>query len=268
MLKAVHKTQQEADMKICVCVKHVPDSAANITIKEKNRFDESITFIMNPYDEHAVEAAVRVKKQVGDSEVIAVSVGKKDAIKTLRSALSMGADRAILIKTNVRPDSVITSRALKGAIEQDGKPDIIFTGKESIDNEGFQTMYRLAAALHMSVASNVMAFSLEHDRVLVECEMEAGATGVMDMPLPCVIGTSKALNKPSYPTLPAIMHAKKKEVKIIDLESLVFEKPMSRIEILELKPAVEERGSKELKGRPEEVVMQLIQILREEGKVF
>ena len=255
-------------MKICVCVKHVPDSAAKITIKGKNQFDESITFILNPYDEHAVEEAVRVKKQVGDSEVIAVSVGKKDAINTLRSALAMGADRAILIKTNVRADSVITSRALKAAIEQDGKPDIIFTGKASIDNEGFQTMYRLAAALNMSVASNVIAFSLEQERVLVECEMEAGARGVIDMPLPCVIGTSKGLNKPSYPTLPAIMKAKKKEVKIIDLESLAIEKPMSSIEILELKPAVEERSSKELKGQPEEVVMQLIRVLREEAKIL
>ena len=255
-------------MKICVCVKHVPDSAAKITIKGKNQFDESITFILNPYDEHAVEESVRVKKRLGDSEVVAVSVGKEDAIKTLRSALAMGADRAILIKTNVRPDSVITSRALKAAIEQDGKPDIIFTGKASIDNEGFQTMYRLAAALNMSVASNVIAFSLEQERVLVECEMEAGARGVIEMPLPCVIGTSKGLNKPSYPTLPAIMKAKKKEVKIIDLESLAIEKPMSSIEILELKPAVEERSSKELKGQPEEVVMQLIRVLREEAKVL
>jgi electron transfer flavoprotein beta subunit len=120
----------------------------------------------------------------------------------------------------------------------------------------------------MSVASNVMAFSLEQERVLVECEMEAGARGVIEMPLPCVIGTSKALNTPSYPTLPAIMKAKKKEVKIIDLESLAIEKPMSSIEILELKPAVEERISKELKGQPEEVVMQLIRVLREEAKVL
>ncbi len=68
-------------MKICVCVKHVPDSAAKITIVEKNQFNEAITFIMNPYDEHAVEEAVQVKKQVGDCEMVAVSVGKKDAVK-------------------------------------------------------------------------------------------------------------------------------------------------------------------------------------------
>ena len=255
-------------MKIFVCVKHVPDSAAKITIKGQNQFDESITFILNPYDEHAVEEAARVKKQVGDCEVIAVSVGKKDAENTLRSALAMGADRAILIQTGDRADGIVTARALKAAIEQDGNPDLIFTGKESIDSEGFQTMYRLAAGLAMPVASNVMAFSLEQDRVVVECEMEAGATGVMEMPLPCVIGTGKGLNKPSYPTLPAIMKARKKEVKIVDLKSLDIEKPVSSMEILELKPAVEARGAKELKGPPEAAVGELIRILREEAKVL
>jgi electron transfer flavoprotein beta subunit len=255
-------------MKIYVCVKHVPDSAARITIQDKNQFDESVTFILNPYDEHAVEEAARVKKQVGDCEVIAVSVGKKDAENTLRSALAMGADRAILIQTDERPDSIVTARALKAAIEQDGKPDLIFTGKESIDSEGFQTMFRLAAGLAMPVASNVAAFSLEQDRVVVECEMEAGATGVLEMPLPCVVGTGKGLNKPSYPTLPAIMKARKKEVKKVDLKSLVLEKPVSRMEILELKPALEERRAKELKGPPQEAVAELIRILREEVKIL
>jgi electron transfer flavoprotein beta subunit len=255
-------------MKICVCVKHVPDSAAKITIIGQNQFNESITFIMNPYDEHAVEEAVQIKKQVGDCEVVAVSVGKESAENTLRSALAMGADRAILIKTDGRLDSIMTSRALAAAIGQDGKPDLIFTGKESIDSEGFQTMYRLAAALDMPVASNVVALSLEQERVLVECEMEAGARGVIEMPLPCVVGTSKGLNTPTYPTLPAIMKARKKEVRIIELDSLAVEKPGSSVEIRELKPAVEQRKAKEIKGQPKEVVRQLVQILREEAKVL
>ena len=255
-------------MKIFVCVKHVPDSAAKIAIQEKTQFDETITFILNPYDEHAVEEAARVKKQVGDCEVIAVSVGKKDAENTVRSALAMGADRGILIQTDDRPDSIVTARALKTAIEQDSKPDLIFAGKESIDSEGFQTMYRLAAGLDVPVASNVVAFSLEQDRVVVECEMEAGATAVVEMPLPCVIGTGKALNKPTYPTLPAIMKARKKEVKIVDLSSLAIKQPVSSMDIVELKPAVEKREAKELTGPPEAAVGELIRILREEAKVL
>ena len=255
-------------MKICVCVKHVPDSAANINILKPNQIDESITFILNPYDEHAVQEAVQVKKQVGDCEVVAVSVGKESAENTLRSAMAMGADRAILIKTDVRTDGMMTSRALAAAIGQDGKPDLIFTGKESIDSQGFETMYRLAAALDMPVASNVVAFSLEQGRVLVECEMEAGARGIIEMPLPCVVGTSKGLNLPSYPTLPAIMKARKKEVRIIELDGLAIEKPVGGVEIRELKPAVEQRKPREIKGQPQEVARQIARILREEAKVL
>ena len=255
-------------MKIYVCVKHVPDSAAKITITGNNTIDESVTFLMNPYDEHAIEEAARLKKQVGEAEVIAVSVGKADAANTIQSALAMGADRGILVTTDSRPDSLVTARALKAAIEQDGRADIIFTGKESIDSEGFQTMYRLAAAMDMPAASGVESFALEQGRVLVECDLEAGAKEVIEMSLPCVIGCGKGLNKPSYPTLPAIIKARKKEVQQIDLQSLNIEKPAGRIEILELKPAVEARRPQEIKGTPEEIADELVRILQEEAKII
>jgi electron transfer flavoprotein beta subunit len=222
---------------------------------------------MNPYDEHAIEEAARLKKQVGAAEVIAVSVGKADAANTIQSALAMGADRGILVTTDSRPDSLVTARALKAAIEQDGRADIIFTGKASIDSEGFQTMYRLAAAMDMPAASGVASFALERGRVLVECDLEAGAREVIEMSLPCVIGCGKGLNKPSYPTLPAIIKARKKEVKQIDLQSLNIGKPAGSIEILELKPAIEERQPQEVKGTPEEIAGELVRILKEEAKI-
>jgi len=255
-------------MKIYVCVKHVPDSAAKITITGNNQIDESVTFLMNPYDEHAIEEAARLKEQVGQAEVIAVSLGKADAANTIQSALAMGADRGILITTDDQPDSQVTARALKAAIEQDGRPDIIFTGKESIDSEGFQTMFRLAAAMDMPAASGVESFILEPGRVLVECDLEAGAREVIEMSLPCVIGCGKGLNKPSYPTLPAIIKARKKEVKQIELQSLNIEKPAGSIEILNLKPAVEERQPREVKGTPEEIAAEFVRILKQEAKVI
>ena len=89
-------------MKIYVCVKHVPDSAATITIREKNQIDESVTFLLNPYDEHAVEEAARLKARTEGAEVVAVTVGKEAAGSTLQSALAMGVDRAILVKTDDR----------------------------------------------------------------------------------------------------------------------------------------------------------------------
>lgn len=255
-------------MRIYVCVKHVPDSAASIKIIGSSQIDETVTFLMNPYDEHAIEEAARLKEKVGQAEVIAVCLGKKGAANTIQSALAMGADRAILVTTDRPPDSLVTARALKAAIEQDGRPDIIFTGKASIDSEGFQTMFRLAAAMDLPAASGVEAFALEQGRVMVECEMEAGARQVIEMPLPCVIGCSKGLNKPRYPTLPAIIKARKKEVKQIELESLRIEKPAGSIEILELQPAVEKRSPREVQGTPEEVAGELVRILKKEAKVI
>ncbi len=256
-------------MNIYVCVKHVPDSAAKITITGKNRIDESVTFLMNPYDEHAIEEAVRLKKQLGgEAEIIAVTLGKAGAANTLQSALAMGADRGLLIVADEIPDSMATARALKAAIVQDGGANIIFTGKESIDCEGFQTMHRLAAGLDMPAASGVEAFSLVQGKITVECDLETGAREVIEMPIPCVIGCGKGLNKPSYPTLPAIIKARKKEVKQIDLQSLNVEKPAGRMEILELKPAIEERRPRELKGTPEAVAEEIVRILREEAKVI
>jgi electron transfer flavoprotein beta subunit len=255
-------------MKIYVCVKHVPDTAARITILGKNRIDERVTFIMNPYDENAVEEAARIKADVGDAEVIAVTLGTQAAEATLRSALAMGADRGIFIKTDGHPDSLVTAAALKAAIELDGKPGIIFTGKESIDSEGFQTMYRLAANFGLPAASNVVSLSLGQGSVVVECELEAGAREVVELSLPCVIGAGKSLNKPNYPTLPAIMKARKKGIKQIDFQDLNFEEPQGRVEILELKPAVEERLAKEITGTPDEVAGEIVRILQEEARVL
>ncbi len=254
-------------MQIYVCVKHVPDTAARITILGKNRIDERVTFIMNPYDENAIEAAARIKRETGDAEIIAVTLGSQAAEATLQSALAMGADRGILIKTEDPPDSMVTAAALKAAIESDGKPGLVLTGKESIDSEGFQTMYRLAAGFGIPAASNVVSFSLGPAGVVVECEMEGGSREVIEMSLPCVIGAGKSLNKPTYPTLPAIMKARKKEIKQIDMKDLGFERPAGRVEILDLKPAVEKRQPAEIAGTPDEVAVEIVRILKEESRV-
>lgn len=255
-------------MQIYVCVKHVPDTAARITILGKNRIDERVTFIMNPYDENAVEEATGIKRDVGSAEVIAVTLGSQAAEATLQSALAMGADRGILIKTQDPTDSMTTAAALKAAIESDGQPALVFTGKESIDSEGFQTMYRLAAGFSIPAASNVVSFSLESDSAVVECEMEGGSREVLEMSLPCVIGAGKSLNKPNYPTLPDIMKARKKEIKHVDLKDLGLEKPAGRVEAIELKPAVEDRQPKEITGTPDEVAGILVRILKEEARVL
>ena len=135
-------------MQIYVCVKHVPDTAAKITVVDGTGFAETCKFILNPYDEYGVEEAVQLLKKAGGGEVVVVTVGKEAAIASMRAALALGAQRGILVKTGAQLlDSRTTSQALKQAIAADGAADIIFMGKQAIDSEGMQTPYRLAQAL-------------------------------------------------------------------------------------------------------------------------
>jgi len=260
--------RKEKGMRIYVCIKHVPDSAANIAVTDTNQFDESVKFVINPYDEIAVEEALKTKERFEGSEVIVVTVGKEDAAANIRYALAMGADRGVMIRTDDRLDSILTARALKAAIEQDGKPDIIFGGKVSIDSEGMQTLFRLAASMGLPMVTDVVAFSADGDRVVVEREIEAGAREIVEMGTPCVIGAGKGLNVPRYTKLMEIMKAKKKEIKQLDLSSFEIEPPVSSTEIIELRPAQEERRLNILKGEPDDVVQQLVGLLKDEAKVL
>lgn len=255
-------------MKIYVCVKHVPDSAATITIRDKNRIDENITFLMNPYDEHAVTEAAKLRGQLPEAEVVAVCVAGPEAENTLRSAMAMGADRSILICTGCRPDSMLTARALKAAIEQDGSPFLILAGKESIDAEGMQTMFRLARHFGMPAATNAVKITLEEGSVVVECEKEAGSRDVLRLTMPCVIAAGRGLNTPRYPTLPDIFKARKREIRRIDLDQLPMDAPTGSMEILNLAPVAENRVPTEISGDPESIARELVRILREEAKVI
>jgi len=208
-------------MKICVCVKHVPDTAASIKLAGETGFEDSeIKFVSNPYDEYGIEEAVSlVEKQGG--EVVIVTVGKSAATATIRSAMAMGANRAILVKTESQfLDSDLTARALKIVMEQDGLPDMIFTGKGSVDTESFQTQYRLADSLGMAVVNEVSSLDLDGDKAIAQREIGGGEKQVIEMTLPCVIGATKRLNEPRYPKFPDIMKSKKKEIKEIDLSEL------------------------------------------------
>ena len=165
-------------MKICVCVKHVPDTAATIKLAGENGFkDSEIKFVVNPYDEYGVEEAVSlVEKQGG--EVVIVTVGKAAAAATIRGAMAMGAHRAILVKTQGQfLDSGLTAHALKAVIEQDGLPDMIFTGKGSVDTESFQTQYRLAKSLSLPIVNEVSKLTVDNGKAVTERETGGGRNG-------------------------------------------------------------------------------------------
>ncbi len=251
-------------MQIYVCVKHVPDTAANIKITGDAEFDESVKFVVNPYDEYGVEEAIRIVKKNG-GEVVVVTVGKEAAVNTMRSALAMGAARGILVKTETQfLDSSLTSLALHRAIIEDGMPDLIFTGKQSVDSEGSQTHYRLAQAFDMPVATEVVALELKDGRAVVEREIGGGVKEVIEMQTPCVIGATKGLNDPRYPKLPDILKAKKKEIKLIDIADLGIDLSAGNTEVLELESVPERSEAKMLSGSPREIAAQIVTVLKEE----
>ena len=255
-------------MKIYVCIKHVPDTAANITVVEDAGFNESVKFVMNPFDEYAVEEAIKTANANG-GEVVVVSVGKTGAESTLRSALAVGAHRGILVKTREQfLDSATTALALEAAITQDGVPDLVFTGKQSVDSEGMQTHYRLAAALGMPVATEVVSFSMEDGKAVVACEMGEGDREILELTLPCVIGAARGLNEPRYPKLPDILKAKKKEIKQLELADLGIVPAAGGTTVVKLDPVPERGQARMLSGSTREMVAQLVTLLRDEAKVL
>ena len=164
-------------MQIYVCLKHVPDTAANITLKGEADYEAgALKFVANPYDEYAVEEAVRLVEKSGEGEVVLVTVGPAEAANTLRSSLAMGAHRGLLIISDQKfLDSKTTAKALHAAIEQDGAPDLIFTGKVAVDTEGSQTPYRLANLFDMPVVNEISALSLQDGTAVAERERGAGS---------------------------------------------------------------------------------------------
>ena len=256
-------------MKICVCVKHVPDTAASIKLAGDKGFEDSeIKFVSNPYDEYGIEEAVSlVEKQGG--EVVIVTIGKASAVTTIRSAMAMGAHRAILVKTDSQfLDSDLTAKALKAAMDQDGLPDMIFTGKGSVDTESFQTQYRLAKFLGIPVVNEVSNLIIDEGRAIAQREIEGGEKQVIEMSLPCVIGATKGLNEPRYPKFPDIMKAKKKEIKEIDLLELGIEASQGKVTLEKLESVPERSGAKMLEGSVDDQVTELVRILKEDEKVL
>jgi electron transfer flavoprotein beta subunit len=247
-------------------VKHVPDTAARITVVGGTGFAETCKFIVNPYDEYAVEEAVRLARKNGGGEVVVVTVGKEAAVASMRAALALGAQRGILVKTDAQfLDSRTTSLALKKAIERDGAPDLILTGKQSVDSEGMQTPYRLAQALGMPVVSEVVKLTVAGRRALVEREIEGGGREVLEVGLPCVVGATRGLNEPHYPKLPEILQAKKKEIQVVPMAELGVSADEGGTEIVQLVATPERGPARMLDGSARVQVEQLVGLLEQDG---
>jgi electron transfer flavoprotein beta subunit len=197
-------------MKVLVAVKRVVDYNVKIRVKGDGSGVElaNVKMSMNPFDEIAVEEAIRLKEAGKVSEIIAVSVGPAQAQETLRTALAMGADRAILVKFDGAVEPLGVAKVLKGVVEAE-KPDLVFLGKQAIDDDANQTGQMLSALLGWSQATFASKVELGDGSAKVTREVDGGLQTI-DVKLPAIVTVDLRLNQPRYASLPNIMKAKKK----------------------------------------------------------
>jgi electron transfer flavoprotein beta subunit len=203
-------------MKVLVAVKRVVDYNVKIRVKSDGSGVElaNVKMSMNPFDEIAVEEAVRMKEKGGATEVVAVSIGPSKSQETIRTALSMGADRGILVETpegaSIEPLSV--AKLLKGVIEAE-KPALVIVGKQAIDDDSNQTGQMLAALMNWPQATFASKITIAGESAEVVREVDGGLE-TLKIKLPAVVTTDLRLNEPRYPSLPNIMKAKKKPLDV------------------------------------------------------
>jgi electron transfer flavoprotein beta subunit len=248
-------------MKIAVCISHVPDTAAKINIgSDGTNIDPSgITYIVNPYDEFAIEEALKSKEKFG-GETVAISLGGDANKETLRKALAMGIDNAVLLKDNGYRDSLSVSKALADEIKAQAA-ELVFFGRQSVDFDNSVVGQMTAELLGYNCISVAVSFTLDGEKIICEREIEGGKE-IVETTLPAVITAQKGLNEPRYASLKGIMTAKKKEI----LEKTPAE-VTNFVEVTAMKrPASKQAGK--IIGTDASAVPELIRLLREEAKVI
>jgi electron transfer flavoprotein beta subunit len=247
---------------IVVCVKQVPDTEARVQIAEDGRSIETqdINFILNPYDEFAVEQALLTREKLG-GEVTVVSLGGDSAAAAIRTAMAMGADRSILLKTSEPADDPFqVARAIAREISGTGV-DVVFFGKQAVGNEHGQVGILTAELLGIPGISEVSEIEITANRVTGRREIEGG-TESFECSLPAMFTTQKGLNEPRYPSLKGRMAAKKKplEVKEVSLGEQLL-----AVESLNYPP---QRGRGKIVGEGAAAAVELVRLLREEARVI
>ncbi|MBQ0817407.1 MAG: electron transfer flavoprotein subunit beta/FixA family protein [Methyloceanibacter sp.] len=249
-------------MKILVPVKRVVDTYVKIRVKSDGSGVDlaNVKMSMNPFDEIAVEEAIRIKERGEASEVVAVTIGNAKAQDTLRTALAMGADRAILVKTDAGVEPLAVAKLLKAVVETE-KPDIVIMGKQAIDDDCNQTGQMLAGLLGVPQGTFASKIELNGDKVKVTREVDGGLETI-ELSKPAVITTDLRLNEPRYASLPNIMKAKKKPIDETAPETLGVDIASRQTVISVTEPKTREAGIKV------DDVAQLVDKLKNEAGVL
>lgn len=249
-------------MNIGVCIKEVPDTESRPKIhdngKEINR--ENIKWIVNPYDEIAVEEALQLSEKQG-GEVTILSVGPKEIETTIRAALAMGAHKAIRINTSKTPDDpLVTAKALASVLESRNY-DLILFGKQAIDNDHAQVPQMVAEAMELPCATVVVKLEIDGQNVRAEREIEGGKE-ILKFSLPAVVSAQKGLNEPRYRSLKGIMMAKKVAIEELSVD---LSQPKYTVQKFNYPP---QKQPGRIIGDGAAAVPELVRLLREEAKVI
>jgi electron transfer flavoprotein beta subunit len=249
-------------VKIAVCLKRVPDTTAKIVIgTSKTGIDETgVKFVLNPYDEFAVEAAIALKEQAGAGETVVITVGGDAAQETLRTALAMGIDRAVQLKSEGSADGLEVAKVLAAEL-RDGGYDLILFGKLAVDDYNHQVGVMTAELLSLPCISGAARMTVAGGAVEAEREIEGGVE-VMHASLPAVVTCDKGLNNPRLPTLKGIMAAKKKPLESKPVSIGAGRYAVTRLEL----PA--ERQAGRIVGEGPDAVPLLLDLLRNEAKAI
>jgi electron transfer flavoprotein beta subunit len=257
-------------MNIYVLMKRTFDTEEKITLENGAINVDGAEFIINPYDEYAVEEAIRLKEAHG-GEITVVSVGGEDCEKELRTALAMGADKAVLI--NIEDDIEVTDQFTTAQLlfeyMQDKEYDIIIGGNVAIDGGSGQVGPRLAELLDIPQVTTITKLEIDGETVTIERDVE-GDVETIETSLPLLVTAQQGLNDPRYPSLPGIMKAKKKPLDELEIDDLDIDEddvePKTKTLEVFLPPA---RGAgKVLEGETEDKVKELVSLLRTEAKVI
>jgi electron transfer flavoprotein beta subunit len=249
-------------MKILVPIKRVVDYNVKVRpLADNSDVDlNNVKMSVNPFCEIALEEAVRIKESGKATEVIAITVGKTESQEQLRTALALGADRAILVESDTLLEPLALAKTLAKVVNEEN-PDLIILGKQAIDGDNNQTGQMLASLLDLPQATNASELIIEDGSVAVTREIDGGLQ-TLKLSVPAIVTTDLRLNEPRYASLPNIMKAKKKELKVISLNDLGVDSS-SRTEILKVE-LPEARAA----GVMVETVDELVDKLKNEAKVI
>ncbi|WP_291365593.1 electron transfer flavoprotein subunit beta/FixA family protein [Acetobacter sp. UBA5411] len=249
-------------MKILVPVKRVVDYNIKVLVKSDGTGVETagLKMSMNPFDEIAVEEAVRLREKGSATEVIAVSIGVQQAQDTLRTAMAMGADRSILVLSEESPEPLAVAKVLKAIVEKE-KPDLVFLGKQAIDDDMNATGQMLAGLLGWGQGTFASKVEIVDGRAEVTREVDGG-TETVSLSVPAIVTADLRLNEPRYASLPNIMKAKKKPLETIQATDLGVDMTRRLTTVSVAEPPTRKAGIKV--GS----VAELVEKLRNEAKVI